>query len=185
MNDQSPKPSYSSLVKRIMPIYISSRFLLPVCLFFLVFGLNGQNSISIKASATVVEVAGIDLITLKDMVVDEASADSKIINISPLTDEKAGKMLVRGKANLSIRLTYVKDLFLMNTAGEGSIVVRYNVSGNKTDNQRASQPLDQVERIVQFNEKGEYYLWLGGQIDLSNSRPGNYDGEFTIQIEYI
>jgi hypothetical protein len=39
--------------------------------------------------------------------------------------------------------------------------------------------------VVQFNEKGEYYLWLGGKVDLSKARPGSYDGEFTIQIEYI
>jgi hypothetical protein len=74
---------------------------------------------------------------------------------------------------------------LVNTSGDGTLVCKYSVSGFKSDNQRASQLLDQVERIVQFNENGEFYLWLGGRVDLTRARPGNYDGEFTIQIEYI
>jgi hypothetical protein len=74
---------------------------------------------------------------------------------------------------------------LVNTTGDGVLSCKYLLSGFRSDNQGASQLLDQVERIVQFNEKGEYYLWLGGRVDLNNARPGNYDGEFTIQIEYI
>ena len=163
----------------------SCRFWITGCCLILMTVLNGQSTISIKASATVVQVEGIELITLKDLIIDEASSESKILNISPVVDENAGKMLVRGKVNSSVRLTYVKDLFLSNTTGDGSIIFKYSMSGNRTDNQMASQPLDQVERIIQFNEKGEYYLWLGGQVDLSNARPGSYAGEFTLQIEYI
>ena len=171
-------------MKKNIHIYKRLFWIPGFCLFFIT-SLHSQNSISIKASATVIDVAGIELITLKDMIVDEASADNKILDISPVSDEKAGKMLVRGKSNTTIRLTYVRDLFLVNAAGDGSIIFKYSVSGNRADNQGASQPLDQVERIVQFNEKGEYYLWLGGQVDLTNARPGSYNGEFTIQIEYI
>lgn len=160
-----------------------------IVLFLLVFlnnpTLSGQNSISIRASATVVEATGIELITLKDINIDEASAQNGSLEISPLTSERAGKMLVKGKSNSSIRLSYLNQLALVNSSGDGTIVFQYVVSGNRTDNQNASQPLDQIERIVQFNERGEYYLWLGGTVDLSNATPGSYDGEFTIQIEYI
>ena len=156
-------------------------------LFFLfcISTLHCQTEISIKAAATVIEAAGIELITLKDITIDQASAQNGVLNISPLTDETAGKMLVKGKINSSIRLSYMNQLSLVNSSGDGTIIFQYVVSGNKSDNQRASQPLDQIERIVQFNEKGEYYLWLGGQVDLTNATPGSYDGEFTIQIEYI
>jgi len=145
----------------------------------------GQSSYSITASATVVEATGIELITLKDITIDETSAENGLLTISPLTDEKAGKMLIRGKPNSTIRLSYMNQLALVNTTGQGTIEFDYVVSGNKNDNQAASQPLDQVERIVQFSETGEYYLWLGGQVDLSKALPGNYDGEFTIEIEYV
>ena len=163
--------------------------LLPLLLFlFLILRMQGQNqssTFSITASATVVESDGIELITLKDITVDEASAQNGTLDIPPLTSDKAGKMLVKGKANSSIRLSYVNQLALINTTGDGTIVFNYVVNGNKTDNQAASQPLDQIERIVQFSEGGQYYLWLGGTVDLNNATPGSYDGEFTIQIEYI
>jgi hypothetical protein len=171
-----------------MKITLKSQFTY-IVLFLLVFlnnpTLSGQNSISIRASATVVEATGIELITLKDINIDEASAQNGSLEISPLTSERAGKMLVKGKSNSSIRLSYLNQLALVNTSGDGTIVFQYVVSGNRTDNQNASQPLDQIERIVQFNERGEYYLWLGGTVDLTNATPGSYDGEFTIQIEYI
>ena len=147
--------------------------------------LRGQGSISIKASATVVEVTGIELVPMKDMIVDEASSKEGILNISPVTDDKAGKILVRGKINAQVRLTYVRDLLLTNSSGDGAMIFKYSLSGLKSDNQGASQLIDQVERIVQFNEKGEFYLWLGGQVDLSKAKPGSYEGEFTIDIEYI
>ena len=147
--------------------------------------LSAQTSGTIHASATVVEATGIQLIPMKDMIIDEASAKDGLLEISPVTDEKAGKMLVKGKANSSIRLSYLDELSLVNSSGEGTLVCKYVVSGFRTDNQGASQLLDQVERIVQFNEKGEFYLWLGGRVNLTRARPGSYDGEFTIQIEYI
>ncbi|MFZ4522472.1 MAG: hypothetical protein ACOYNC_12255 [Bacteroidales bacterium] len=146
---------------------------------------TAQTSGTIHASATVVEATGIQLIPMKDMIIDEASAKDGILEISPVSDEKAGKMLVKGKANSSIRLSYLNELSLVNSSGEGTLVCKYVVSGFKSDNQGASQLLDQVERIVQFNDKGEFYLWLGGRVNLSRARPGSYDGEFTIQIEYI
>jgi hypothetical protein len=109
-------------------------------LFFLfcISTLHGQTEISIKAAATVIEAAGIELITLKDITIDQASAQNGVLNISPLTDETAGKMLVKGKINSSIRLSYMNQLSLVNSSGDGTIIFQYVVSGNKSDNQRAS-----------------------------------------------
>lgn len=172
-------------MNRRRPIAGSFRAMLMMAFLFIFTGLYSQTSGNIRAAASVVEATGIELIPMKDMVIDEASATDGILEISPVTDEKAGKMLVTGKASSSIRLSYLDEMSLVNTAGEGVLVCKYVLSGHRTDNQRASQLLDQVERVVQFNEKGEYYLWLGGKVNLSKARPGSYDGEFTIQIEYI
>jgi hypothetical protein len=172
---------FSSHIRRIC-----SLALLTIGLLVMGHSLAGaQNSISIRASATVVEATGIELVPMKDMIIDESSAQDGILNISPVTDDKAGKILVKGKSNSSVRLTYLNEMLLVNTEGDGTLVCRYSVSGYKTDNQRASQILDMVERVVQFNEKGEFYLWLGGRVDLTKAKPGSYNGEFTIQIEYI
>ena len=156
-----------------------------LCFVLLGYALHAQNNISIRASASVIDVTGIQLIPMKDMVIDESYAKDGILDISPITDDKAGKILVKGRVNSSVRLSYLNEMSLVNTSGDGTLVYKYSVSGFKSDNQRASQLLDQVERVVQFNENGEFYLWLGGRVDLTRARPGNYDGEFTIQIEYI
>jgi hypothetical protein len=154
-------------------------------LWFSFLAAEAQTSGNIKATALVVEPTGIQLIPLEDMVIDESSSKDGFLNISPVTDEKAGKILVRGKAKSSVKLSYMNEMSLANPDGEGKLVCEYSVSGYQSDNQSASQPLDQVERVVQFNEKGEYYLWLGGKINFTHARPGSYEGEFTIQVEYI
>jgi hypothetical protein len=172
-------------MKRTSYFYKACQVWIIAALFCSQANVKGQTSGNIRTAATVVEATGIELIPMKDMVIDEAGATNGILEISPVTDEKAGKMLVTGKPNSSVRLSYLDEMSLVNTAGEGTLVCKYVLSGHRTDNQRASQLLDQVERVVQFNDKGEYYLWLGGKVNLSNARPGSYDGEFTIQIEYI
>lgn len=157
-----------------------------LCLLFLFQpGIYAQTSVSIRASATVVETTGIQLIPLNDMIIDESSVQDGIIDISPITDEKAGKILVKGKINAMIRLSYLNQQLVVNTSGDGMIVFKYVVSGFQSDDQHASQILDAVFHVPQFNEKGEYYLWIGGRIDINNARPGNYEGEFIFEIEYI
>ena len=165
---------------------LSVKLYIVFCFYFLFQQeMQAQTSGSIHASATVVEATDIQLITMKDMMIDQSAAQNGILTISPVTDEKAGKILVKGKVNSSIRLSYLNEMLLVNSSGDGTLVCKYSVSGYKSDNQRASQLLDVVERVVLLNENGEFYLWLGGTVDLSRAKPGNYDGEFTIQIEYI
>jgi hypothetical protein len=57
--------------------------------------------------------------------------------------------------------------------------------GYSSDNQGASEPIDAAARTLKINSSGQYYFWLGGLIDISQARPGKYEGEFTLEIEYI
>jgi hypothetical protein len=147
--------------------------------------LHAQKSVSIRASATVVEETGIQLVPINDMIIDESSAHNQIIDISPITDQAAGKILVKGKINAMIRLSYRHQQIVVNTSGEGTLAFDYVVSGFPSDDQKASRFLDALENAPQFNEKGEYYLWVGGRVDIGNARPGSYEGEFILEIEYI
>jgi hypothetical protein len=148
-------------------------------------GIHAQNSVSIRASATVVEETGIQLVPINDMIIDETAAHNQIIDISPITDQAAGKLLVKGKINAMIRLSYLHQQVVVNTSGEGTLAFDYVVSGFPSDDQKASRFLDALENAPQFNEKGEYYLWVGGRVNISNARPGSYEGEFILEIEYI
>jgi hypothetical protein len=157
-----------------------------LCLLFLFQpGIHAQSSVSIRASATVVEETGIQMIPINDMIIDESAAQNDIIDISPITDGSAGKIMVKGKINSIIRLSYLHQQVVVNTSGVGTLVFEYVVSGFPSDDQHASQLLDALDNVPQFNEKGEYYLWVGGRADLNNARPGNYEGEFILEIEYM
>jgi hypothetical protein len=148
-------------------------------------GIHAQPSVSIRASAMVVDAVDIQLIPLNDMIIDESLAVAGFLNISPITDVTAGKIMVKGKVNAMIRLSYLHQQVVINTSGEGTLVFDYVVSGFPSDDQKASMFLDAPENVPQFNKEGEYYLWVGGQVNITNARPGNYEGEFILEIEYI
>ncbi|HMG14274.1 MAG TPA: hypothetical protein VK590_02435 [Saprospiraceae bacterium] len=142
-------------------------------------------SVSIKATATVIEVQEIEMITMQDMVLDQANIENGFIYISPKRDPEAGVMLVKGRPNSKVRINYINNLNLHNAVGEGKLEFHYEVTGYPSNNQRASQVLDSADPIIQFNEEGKYYLWIGGRVNVKDANPGNYLGEFTFQIEYI
>jgi hypothetical protein len=174
----------SKLSHRLLKAVIRTMFALCMLLIFQP-GIHAQPSVSIRASATVVEAIDIQLIPLNDMIIDESSALDGFLDISPITDVTAGKILVKGKINAMIRLSYLHQQVVVNTSGDGTLVFEYIVSGFPSDDQRASRFLDALDNVPQFNEKGEYYLWVGGRVNINNARPGNYEGEFILEIEYI
>jgi len=144
-----------------------------------------QSSVSIKASAIVVEQAEIELITIKDLELDESMALDGKIYINAKYHPKTGVMMVKGRPNANIRITFIPKMLLVNRFGKGDLQFYYEVYGYPDDNQSASEPLDAVDRMLRFSEQGNFYLWVGGHIDISNAWPGNYEGEFTLEIEYL
>jgi len=93
--------------------------------------------------------------------------------------------MVKGRANARFRIKFAPIVEITNSAGNGTLLLKYEMVGYSSDNQGASEPIDATERILQMSSDSKYYFWVGGRIDISNARPGNYDGEFTIEIEYI
>ncbi len=143
-------------------------------------------SVNISASATVVG-NGIELETISDISILQASRlqEEDEISINPVFDPEAGIMRASGQPNAQIRVSYLSEMEVARREGPGVIFFEYEVSGYPGDNQRESELLDLLEREVRFNEDGVYYFWIGGRINLSEALPGNYDGEFTIEIEYM
>jgi hypothetical protein len=146
---------------------------------------EAQNSVSIKATAIVVGMTDIEMITISNLYIDESQAIDGMVNISPINDALAGKILIKGQPDVIMNITFINQLALVNTSGNGTLVFNYAISGYALDNQLASQILDAVNRSLRFNSDGEFYLWIGGRADISNARPGSYEGEFTLAIEYM
>ncbi len=146
----------------------------------------GRASVNITATARVMS-RDIELITISDMGILDASRlqDDLEVYINPIFDAEAGIMRASGAANAEIRVSYLAEMEVSRREGPGSLFFVYEVSGFPGDNQRESELLTETERELRFNEDGEFYFWIGGRVNLSNAQPGNYDGEFTIEIEYM
>ncbi len=142
-------------------------------------------SISIKAQATVIDKAEIELITIKYLDIDAGMAVNGIINVSAKRDGQAGVMMVKGRPEANFRISFTPVVEIQNSAGKGSLSLKYEMCGYSSDNQGASEPIDAAARTLKINSDGLYYFWLGGLIDISKARPGKYEGEFTLEIEYI
>jgi len=144
-----------------------------------------KNSISIKAQATVVDKSGIELVTIKDIDIDESMAHDGIIYVSAKLDPQAAVMVVKGRSNAKFRVSFVPVVEIVNTTGTGTLLLQYEIYGYPNDNQSASEPLDAVDLNLQIGSDKKYYFWVGGRIDISKASPGSYYGNFTIEIEYI
>ena len=162
------------------------RYILPILLLMSAFTLQAQKtSVSIKAQATVIDKAEIELVTIKYLDIDAGMAVNGIINISAKRDGQAGVMMVKGRPDASFRISFAPVVQIQNSAGKGSLTLKYEMYGYSSDNQAASEPIDAAARTLKINSDGQYYFWLGGIIDISKARPGKYEGEFTLEIEYI
>jgi hypothetical protein len=157
----------------------------PAIMFAQEAGQSGS-SVSITASARV--VGDIELITISDMGLLEAILlqESNEILINPVFDPEAGIMKARGTPDAPVRVSYLAEREVTRMEGPGTLMFYYMVSGYPGDNQRESELLDPaIERELRFDENGEFYFWIGGRVSLENALPGSYQGEFTIEIEYI
>jgi len=156
-------------------------------LFFLApfSGLMAQNgSVQITVSATI--QGSIELITIQTLDFQNNSGEARtLVEMNPVTNPNAGKMVARGNPGAEFRLNYLRTRELTNTSGSGVIFFQYDVSANNIDEQETSELLEQEGRPLTFNENGEFFIWVGGSVDLSAAQPGSYEGEFTIEIEYI
>jgi len=165
--------------------------LFTACLFLLLFSQaraqqndEGQNkTVSITVSARVIET--IELITIRNIQFGNAQPGQNQINIIPTRDTRAGKMKATGRPDASIKVSYVRTWQLSRTDGPGKLNFRYRVAGNTKDDQSTAELLQNDNRDLHFNSDGEYYFWIGGQANIQNAQPGNYQGDFTIEIEYI
>lgn len=162
------------------------KYIMCVLVLMTAFNMQAQKtSVSIKAQATVIDKAEIELVTIKALDIDAGMAVNGIINVSAKRDGQAGVMLVKGKPNASFRISFTPVVEIPNSAGRGSLSLKYEMYGYTGDNQGASEPIDAAARTLKINSAGQYYFWLGGIIDISKARPGKYEGEFTLEIEYI
>ncbi|MDR8390855.1 DUF4402 domain-containing protein [Aliifodinibius sp. S!AR15-10] len=142
-----------------------------------------QDELSINVSAEV--ISSIEMITLKSMRLSGAEANNNIIEIDPTTSANAGKMVAYGTPNSEIRISYLPSRELTRMQGTESLTFNYQIAGNQQEDQVSAEIMDVENRDFSFNEDGQFFLWIGGSVNISSAVPGNYQGDFTLEIEYI
>lgn len=145
---------------------------------------NSSQSVTISVSATVMG-GTVEMITIQSMDFENIEREESVIRVDPITSERAGKMIARGDPNANFRIDYIRQRELANLEGEGLLYFNYEVAGSRIDDQETAELFNQDIRDLQFNDEGEFYIWIGGSVDLGEVNPGSYQGEFTIEIEYI
>lgn len=147
------------------------------------YGQNSVSSITISISATV--QSSIELITLSDINIGSVQPSQFEIYVEPNRDAGAGSMIARGLPESGISISYVEEHILTHAESNETLTFYYQVAGNSEDNQTAAEILDGFSRDLNFNAEGEFFLWVGGRVNIQNAVHGQYEGEFTIEIEYI
>lgn len=142
-------------------------------------GISGQ--INVKAEV----LQSIELITVNSMQFGNAQPGQREIYVNPINSLNAGFMIAVGTPGAEFRLNYLPERELNQIDGDATMTFTYEISGNAEENQSTSELLELDNRNIQFNSEGRYYLWIGGRVNLENAAPGNYEGDFTIEIDYI
>lgn len=147
---------------------------------------QGQQPIEMNVDvAATVEATGIEVITIRSISLTEADREENIITVNPITSPNAGKMMAMGTPGGEFRVSFFRQRELTQPNSPSTLTFEYDVAGNEEDDQATSERLEQENRDYEFNDQGQFYLWIGGQVDISQASPGSYQGEFTLEIEYI
>ncbi|MBD3615487.1 MAG: DUF4402 domain-containing protein [Gracilimonas sp.] len=159
---------------------------------FIILGLQqayGQSSednrISADINVSAQVMQSIELITVNSIRFGDMQPEQGEIYINPITSLNAGYMIAIGTPESEFRLNYLPQRELVQTNGSSSITFTYEISGSSREDQSTSELLEIDNRNIRFNSEGRYYIWVGGRIDLQNAAPGSYQGDFTIEIDYI
>jgi len=144
---------------------------------------SSSDSYSIGVSARVVQ--SIEMVTMRNMQFGPLQPGQNKILIDPLLDSETGKMIATGNPNARIRVSFLRERILTRTDGTETLTFTYEIAGNDQDDQSSAELLQSDNRNLDLNEEGEYYFWIGGQVNIEDATPGNYNGDFTIEVEYI
>lgn len=145
----------------------------------------GQSGSPVTINVTAIVNGAIETITIQTIDFDNVERNNSTISVDPVLSPRAGKMIARGTPNATFQIDYLQQRELDNSRGSGTIIFNYRIAGNIVDEQSTAEILDQEVRDLSFNTDGEYFIWVGGSVDVGNAEPGSYEGEFTIEIEYI
>lgn len=137
----------------------------------------------INASATV--VGNLDLVVVRDLVFEISSLSPSNLVVDPQKNPDAGEIQIVGSPNSLVRLTFETQSILRHESGQSILYFTNNLSGNSSETQGQSVLITH-DNQVRLNDQGIYYLWVGGRLTgVEDIMPGQYNMDFTMQLDYI
>ena len=180
-----------------MKVYSSMKYLLAVVLLFFiitlpVIGQNSENngngtsvSLSMAVAVNIISTTTVDLVTLREMNLGNLQPSRGMIEINPIEDFDAGLLRADGSPSTDVRISFLRERELVRVGGSETLMFYYLISTNQLEDQQSSEVLEPDNRDFVFNEDGELFFWIGGYVDITGAIPGQYEGEFTIEVEYL
>lgn len=140
--------------------------------------------LSVRATATVTD--NLQMLTIRNLdLINPIVVDNRVM-VSPITSSFSGMFRINGNPRARVRITFLQTEILEEQNDQiGEVTAQYLVSGAEVDNQLQSMLLDVGEGNFRLSDRGEYFIWLGANLDLSRATPGLYLSEFIIELEYI
>lgn len=118
-------------------------------------------------------------------VFEQENIDDTEITVDPISSSGAGFLIAKGESNRVFQAVFPSVITLTNLESNSPLNVRITISHNSTVEQSSSSYVREEVSSFTLNENGEYYFWFGGAITISEVEEGGYDGDFTLEVEYI
>lgn len=141
-------------------------------------------SSSVTASVEVIHLE-LEMLTIRNVRLDKVQPSEGVIYVNPITNSGAGLMKAEGSPEAPIRITFQRQMNLVHETGASSLTFFYEIAGNTRENQSSAELITNSSRGFELNEDGEFFIWIGGRVDITTAISGNYEGEFTVEVEYI
>ncbi len=141
-----------------------------------------KSTLELHISANVVDQ--IEVITIADIDAGIVLPGEEEKIISPITDAGAGVLRLEGQANSSIQVSYSQQVTMTNLLTNTPLLMNYMLSGNAENNQSSSLLFTTNPANVTLNADGVFYLWVGCRFSLTGLVPGQYDGDFIVEVDY-
>ncbi|MBT4033717.1 MAG: hypothetical protein HOB84_11150 [Candidatus Marinimicrobia bacterium] len=145
-------------------------------------GQQEKSAIELHISANVLDQ--IEVITISDIDAGIVLPGQEEKVISPITDGGAGVLRLEGQANSSIQVSYSIQVTMTNLDTNQPLLMNYMLSGSPENNQSASILFTTNPENVVLNSAGVYYMWVGCRFSLVGLVPGQYDGDFIVEVDY-
>lgn len=130
--------------------------------------------------------AGVNMVPVipNESVINIDPTTTPITNTDDLSQPGSGFAVANGVAGASFQISFPPDILLINSTTGATLLLRYTIAHAPIVEQSSANIVNEGVQTFTMNEKGEYYFWFGGSVNISTIEEGTYEGDFFIEVEY-